>query len=121
MVNNLLKWVAIATLIYLSYYVSTKPERIAAREAKKARIEPPLIKSYKTIRGYDYSHGGYIEYNDDELRALRDDNPDYIIKIQGRIVKPKKEQTRIDIEEWMDDNQEYYEMYRIKPEDDQDF
>jgi len=110
--NRLWKWLALVCFFSFAFYISNEPERMATREAKRARIAPPKGESYKVIRGYNYTTGEYNFYNEDEVRALRDDNPGYIIKTTGTPIRSKKTQLDRDIEEWMDDNQEYYEMYK---------
>lgn len=101
--RNILYVVIIGCVVYLTYYVSIKPELEQEKATREALIPPPKgIK--KSIKGYDFRSGHYIRYTDDEIRALRDENPDYIIKVPGRIIESKEEEFERAIEEYLEDH-----------------
>jgi hypothetical protein len=62
---------------------------------------------YSKTRGFDYPKQIYRTIpTDDQVRQMREDNPELIIKVPGRIIKSRKDMTNEQIEEYIEDNLE---------------
>jgi len=92
--------ITILCILWLTYYVSRAPDRDAIRSAEINRVPPPPQPSYNKYKGYNFETGGYRPFSDEEIRELRNDNPEYIIRTPGRIVRSSRDQFRYDFEEY---------------------
>lgn len=66
-----------------------------------------------TTRGFDYKNKTYVPYiNDEQVRTLRENNPEYIIKIPGRQIKNRRDLHEQYIEDYIESNPEVLDEYR---------
>jgi len=98
----------IITGISILIIISTPkiPERVPV-------MEP--IPEGKTPRGFDYQRtdiNTYHYYTDEEIRAIRDANPGYIIKVPGRRILSKEAEFEERIEEYLENNPDALDEYR---------
>jgi hypothetical protein len=77
--------------------------------------EPPKIEQkatyidYGATRGYDYKTGLYIPlYTDEDIRVMRENNPDKIIKVPGRRILSREQLMDERIEEYMEEHMDEY-------------
>jgi len=65
-------------------------------------------------RGYDFKRGGYIPYpTDEQVRELRRNNPEYIVKVPGRQIKNQRQLTEQQIEDYVEEHHdELLDRYR---------
>jgi len=75
---------------------------------------PPMGQEYQVAKGMDYSKDTptFRYYTDDEVREMRNQHPEYIIKVQGRIIKSQEELFEERLEEYLDENPDALDEYR---------
>lgn len=97
-------------LVFLNDHKDKKEQEARQRYQDSISIPAPM----KEVRGYDYIHGLYVPYpSDQEIRELRKNNPEYIIRAPGRNIKSEKEIFEERMEQYIEDHHdEIIERYR---------
>lgn len=73
------------------------------------------IKEYERgkTRGYDFGSGKYIHYpTDEQIRLMREQNPEYIIKAPGRQIRNRRQISEQEIEDYLEEHPEALDEYR---------
>jgi len=64
-------------------------------------------------RGYDYKTKKYIPYlTDEEIRLMRENNPEYIIKVPGRQIKNRRQISEQQIEDYIEEHPELLDEFK---------
>ena len=111
--SNMFLWCLVITLgVIILINKEADQKYIEQRQTYLDSISVPL--PLKEARGYDYSKGIYLYYPTDlEIRKLRQDNPDLIIKAPGRVILSEDQEFKKRVEQYIEDHHdEIIEQYR---------
>ena len=83
-------------------------------EQPKYDLPPEDRRPYVKSMDYNKTKNGVVEYNyysDEEIREMRNQNPNFIIKVPGRRIISREAQFEEDLEEYIEENPDLLENY----------